>query len=68
MEQESFAIFSFGEAIANLKAGHDVMRDNIRLRLKNDTIMMIVGKDIMCPWFPVHKDILATDWRVIRLG
>lgn len=68
MEQESFAIFNFGEAIANLKAGHDVIRNNLRLRLIGDTIMMIIKDDVMCPWLPVHKDILATDWRVIRLG
>ena len=68
MEQESFSIYTFGEAIANLKAGHDIARNDLRLRLIDNTIMMIMDDGLMCPWLPTHKDILATDWRVIRLG
>ena len=30
MEQESFPIFNFGDAIANLKVGHDIARNNLK--------------------------------------
>ena len=68
MEQESFPIFNFGDAIANLKVGHDIARNNLRLRLLDNTIFMVVKDDIICPWLPTHKDILATDWKVIKNG
>lgn len=68
MEQESFSIFSFSEALANLKVGHDIKRNDLRLRLKDNTIMMVIDGDVLTPWLATHKDILATDWKVIRLG
>ena len=68
MEQESFPIYSFSEALANLKVGHDIERGNLRLRLENDTIMMVIEEGILTPWMVTHKDILAKDWKVIRLG
>ena len=68
MEQESFPIFNFGDAIANLKAGHDIARNDTRLRLIDGTIFMVVKDDVICPWLPTHKDILATDWKVIKYG
>lgn len=68
MEQESFPIFSFSEALANLKVGHDIERNNLRLRLQDDTIMMVMNNEILAPWMVTHRDILAKDWKVIRLG
>lgn len=68
MEQHSFNIFNFGEALSNLLAGHDIQRKDTRLRLVDDTIMMVFGEDVECPWLPTHKDILAIDWKVIRIG
>ena len=68
MEQESFSIYNFGEALSNLIAGHDIARKNLRLRLEDKTIMMVMDKDVLTPWMATHKDILATDWKVIRLG
>lgn len=67
MEQYSFSIYSFGEALSNLMSGHDVERDNTRLRIVDKTIMMVLGEEL-CPWLPTHKDILANDWKVIRIG
>lgn len=67
MEQESFSIFNFSQALANMIAGHDIARGNLRLRLVDKTIMMVLGNGIITPWLPTHKDILATDWKVIRL-
>lgn len=68
MSTSSFSIFSFSEALDNLKVGHDIERRNLRLRLVGKTIMMIMDDDEMCPWLPTHKDILATDWKVIKFG
>lgn len=68
MEQESFSIYSFSEALANLRVGHDIERNNLRLRLEDDTIMMVIEEGILTPWMATHKDILAKDWKVIRLG
>ena len=48
-------------------SGHDVERDNTRLRIVDKTIMMVLGEEL-CPWLPTHKDILANDWKVIRIG
>lgn len=67
MEQESFSIYNFGEALSNLIAGHDIARKNLRLRLEGKTIMMVMNNTV-APWMATHKDILATDWKVIRLG
>lgn len=67
MEQYSFSIYSFGEALSNLISGHDVERDNTRIRIVDKTIMMVLG-DELYPWLPTHKDILANDWKVIRIG
>ncbi len=66
IEQKSFAIYTFGEAIENLKCGYDIERGDLRLRLLDNTIMMVIGKEILAPWLATHKDILAKDWRVIR--
>lgn len=68
MEQESFSIYSFSEALANLRVGHDIERNNLHLRLEDNTIMMVIDGDILTPWMATHKDILAKDWKVIRLG
>ena len=68
MEQESFPIFNFGDAIANLKAGHDIARNNLRLRLLDNTIVKVVKEDVICTWLPTHKDILAADGNVIKYG
>ena len=68
MEQKSFPVFNFSEALMNLKVGHEIERRDIRLILDGSTIMMKVGKELLCPWLPTHKDILATDWSVIKVG
>ena len=68
MEQESFPIFNFGDALSNLVAGHDIARKKLRLRLIDKTIFMVVKNDVICPWLPTHKDILAIDWKVIKNG
>ena len=67
MEQYSFSIYNFGEALSNLVSGHDIERGNTRLRIVDKTIMRVVGAKL-CPWLPTHKDILANDWKVIRIG
>lgn len=68
METNTFPIFNFSEALLNLKVGHDIKRGDLILTLKDSTIMMKVGKELLCPWLPTHKDILATDWSVIKVG
>ena len=68
MEQESFSIYNFGEALSNLVAGHDIARNKLRLRLIDNTIVEIKKGKVICPWLPTHKDILANDWKVIKLG
>ena len=67
MEQHSFSIYNFGEALSNLMSGHDVERKGTRIRIVGKTIMMVLG-DELYPWLPTHKDILANDWKVIRIG
>lgn len=68
MDIESFAIFSFSQALDNLKVGHIIERKDLRLKLVNKTIMMLLDENEMCPWLPTHGDLLANDWRVIRIG
>lgn len=68
MEQVSFPIYTFGQALANLIAGHDIQRGNTRLRLMDRTIIMIDENGCVAPWMATHKDILAKDWKVIKLG
>ena len=67
MEQHSFSIYNFGEALSNLVAGHDIERRDTRLRLIDNTIMMVLD-DELAPWLPTHKDILSNDWKVIKIG
>ena len=68
MEQVSFPIYNFSEALSNLVAGHDIARKKLRLRLIDNTIVEIKKGKVICPWSPTHKDILANDWKVIKLG
>ena len=69
IEQKTFPIFSFSEALEKLKAGFDIERRGLRLRIINKTIMMVVeGDEIICPWLPTHGDLLANDWVVISIG
>ena len=68
MEQVSFPIFNFSDALSNLIAGHDIEREDTRLRLNEGNILMVLEDGTLCPWLPTHKDILANDWKVIKLG
>lgn len=68
MEISSFPIFDFSQALSNLICGHDIARNNIRLRLDNETIMMVFDDGTESPWLPTHIDILAKDWKVIKRG
>lgn len=69
MEERSFPIYTFSNALDNLKVGHDIERRGLRLRLHGKTIMMIVeNQEIVCPWLPTHEDLLANDWRVIKIA
>lgn len=68
MEISSFAIFDFSQALPNLICGHDIARGNIRLRLDDETIMMVFEDGTASPWLPTHIDILAKDWKVIKRG
>ena len=68
MEQVSFPIYNFSEALSNLMAGHDIEREDTRLRLNEGNILMVLENGTLCPWLPTHKDILANDWKVIKLG
>lgn len=68
MSTESFPIYSFSEALDNLKVGHIINRRDLRLKLIDKTIMMLLDDEEMCPWLPTHGDLLANDWRVIRVG
>ena len=49
-------------------AGHDIEREDTRLRLNEGNILMVLEDGTLCPWLPTHKDILANDWKVIKLG
>ena len=49
MEQESFSIYDFSQALANMIVGHDIARGNLRLRLIDKTIMMVLGNGIITP-------------------
>lgn len=70
MEQWSFPIYTFSQALDHLSIGRDIARDNIRLRLQDKTIMMVDEENdkVIYPWLPCHKDILAKDWKVINIG
>lgn len=69
MEERSLPIYTFSNALDNLKVGHDIERRDIRLRLIGKTIMMVIeGEEIICPWMATHEDILANDWRVIKIA
>lgn len=68
MEQMSFPIYTFSEALANLKAGHDIQRNDTRLRLNDEDILMVLDDGTLCPWLPTHRDMLAKDWKVIKRG
>ena len=68
MEQISFPIYNFSQVIHYLKAGDEAERGNLRLTLEDDVIMMRIDGEVIAPWLPTHKDILATDWRVIKIG
>ena len=42
MEQETFPIFSFSDALRALLTGDDIRRGDLRLTLKDKTIFMIL--------------------------
>lgn len=68
MEQETFPIFSFSDALRALLTGDDIRRGDLRLTLKDKTIFMIDEDGVLSPYMATHKDILANDWRIITRG
>ena len=68
MEERSFPIYTFSNILDYLKVGHDAERNGTRLRLINKTIMMIFDDGELSPWMATHEDLLANDWRVIKIA
>ena len=81
MEQWSFPIYTFSEALQYLKSGSKVAREGwngkgmwLALQTPNETskmtapyIYMSCADGKLCPWLASQTDMLADDWMVMNV-